>query len=524
MGAYVHIIMNDFKVKTFEPNYFCEILLPVCKPNAYELLTTEAYSKRVLADKPDFIKDNNYINNLYKEIEEDKLTGRERETILMYHLSDLHWNMNYKEGTNADCNAIVCCTVNSPPPKSQDKAAGKWGDYRCDGNPAVFGQLKHTINMTGVPDFITWTGDNPDHGIYKDPRTTTNATLQVTKFIEEHTPNAIIFPIHGNHEFDPMNTEDFYLDVDPVIDFVSDAWAHWLTPEVLKEYKKKTFFSYDATTHPDITEDFKKKMEKTRIIALNTNNCYFYNFYLIGQFNDPKQQLEWFENLLREMEKNGEVGILIGHMPPGAADCINDVSARINVLLDRFQHIIRLNLYGHTHNEEFEVIRSIEGKKAIGVNHVSPSITTFVGQNPSVRVITLDLKTKIPVKIETFTFDIKRANEDDTDAKFIFDHEMSQTYGMKDLSPQSFLDLTERFNSDEELAKKYLIHKHAHGSGADKIIGCDQKCRRMLSCFTSHAHYRDTRECYNFTDMDSKVIQSYLFDFVYGKWVKKNNA
>lgn len=195
--AYVGMVMENLAIKTFEPNYFCEILLPVCKPNNYELLSTESYTRRILSDKPDFIKDNNYINNLYKEIEDDRKAGRERETMLMYHFSDLHWNLEYHEGTNNDCGAIVCCTPNSPQPKTEAQKAGKWGDYNCDANPKVFQQLKYSINMTGEPDFIIWTGDNPDHSISKDPRVTTNATIQITKFVEDHSPKSVIFPIHG---------------------------------------------------------------------------------------------------------------------------------------------------------------------------------------------------------------------------------------------------------------------------------------------------------------------------------------
>jgi len=53
-----------------------------------------------LADKPEFIQDNDYINKLYKEIQDDLEAGRKRETMLMYHFTDLHWNLEYQEGSN----------------------------------------------------------------------------------------------------------------------------------------------------------------------------------------------------------------------------------------------------------------------------------------------------------------------------------------------------------------------------------------------------------------------------------------
>lgn len=117
-----------------------------------------------------------------------------------------------------------------------------------------------------------WTGDNPDHGIYKDPTISTNATVKITKLIEEHSPDTTIFPIHGNHEFDPMNTQDFNLDLDPVIEIVANSWEDWLTPEAQKEYLDRTFYSMMAKDHPDSTEEFKQKMGKTRIIGYNSQN------------------------------------------------------------------------------------------------------------------------------------------------------------------------------------------------------------------------------------------------------------
>lgn len=523
MDAYVAMIMNNLAFKTFEPNYFCEVEVPVCKTTEYDILTSKAYTERVLSDKPDFIKDNNYINRLYEEIEADRLAGRERETMLMYHLSDLHWNLNYEEGTNNDCGAIVCCTRAGPPPTTEEQKAGKWGDYKCDGNPRVLEQLKHTIEMTGEPDFITWTGDNPDHGIYKDPTVSTNATIQITKLVEQYSPKSVVFPIHGNHEFDPMNTEDFNVKEDPVIKLVADSWSHWLTPKVKEQYLKNTYYDYDAVTHPDTTAEFKRKMDKTRIIAINSQNCYFYNFYLIGQRNDPGQQFEWLENLLREMEQKGEVGILMGHMSPGVADCLDDVSSRLRALMDRFQHIIRVNVFGHTHEAEVEIIRSVGDNKPIGVNHVEPSLTTFDGNNPSFRALTLDVKTKLPVKIETFTFDITKANKDDEYAKFFLNYDLAKEYGLKDLSPASLFNLTTSFKDSEELSVKYLYNKHSGGPSSQEMIanGCDAKCRRMLSCHTSNSVYFDAIKCMNIFDIDNKVFQSYLWDFVYGRWVVK---
>lgn len=109
--SYIAIMANNFKIKTLEPSYFCEVVLPVCKnsENKYKILQIGDYEKQILADKPDFVKDNNFMNNMYKDIQSDLDAGNKRDTILMYQFSDMHWNLEYTEGTSADCGEIVCC-------------------------------------------------------------------------------------------------------------------------------------------------------------------------------------------------------------------------------------------------------------------------------------------------------------------------------------------------------------------------------------------------------------------------------
>jgi len=466
--AYVSVVMTNFKKKTFEPNYFCSMFLPICKPSKYTFLDPKADAKQILADKPEFIKNNDFINNLYKEIESDKNRAG-RETILAYHISDMHLLLDYKPGTNSDCTGYTCCNEKAGKPKSKSAEAGKWGDYNCDSNPATIDLLKSAVEKTGKPDFILWTGDSNDHGIEFEPEVSTNSTIHITKKLLEMFPDTVIFPIHGNHEYSPMNLHDFSKQSNDVIGLIGNAWSDWLTPEVKSEFIKKSYFSYDSVQHPKSSADFKRKMKNTHIIALNTQNCYSYNFFLDGEFNDAGNQVEWLEDTLREIERNGELAIIIGHIPPGEIDCSNPVSERYRILLDRFQHVIRLNLYGHTHFEEFEVIKSIEGEKAIGVNHITSSFTPHQNQNPSFRVITLDVETKLPIRIETYTMDLAKANQDDANAVFSFNHEFADVYGLKDLSPNSTQQLTMKIRDDEQTAKMYAINKLAHGRGSAEI-------------------------------------------------------
>ena len=168
------------------------------------------------------IRDNNYINNLYKEIKRDEEHGRSRETLLLYHFSDFHFQFDYKEGANNDWPDIECWNEKAGKPKSKDKAAGKWGDYKCDSNPATFGLIKEAINKIGEPDLIVWTGDTNNHDIYFSADESLNSTFIISKELEKMFPRSAIFPIHGNHEFAPMNSHDFSAEDVDIIGLISN--------------------------------------------------------------------------------------------------------------------------------------------------------------------------------------------------------------------------------------------------------------------------------------------------------------
>ena len=503
VAAWFGLVATQLKAKTFQPDFFCSMILGICKSSSYKYLDPKEDIARILSDKPEFLKNNDYIDNLYKQIAEDKKAGKKRETILLYHLSDLHFLIDYKEGTSNKWGKMTCWNLKAGKPKNQNETAGKWGDYNCDSSPRTLEQIGEVIKETGPPEFMLWTGDNVDHAQYLEPRDTTATTVLVTDFVNRWCPKAVIFPIHGNHEFVGMGQQDFSLDKDPVIMTLSKSWSKWLTPEVKQEYENKTYFSYESTTHPNTNADFDRKMNKTRIISFNTESAYGYNFYVAGELNDPGQQFEWLESLLKQMEKDGEIAIIIGHHSPGYNDFVYPFASRLRALYDRYQHIIRLSLFGHTHYEEFHVVRGVFDNKPIGTMHVSPSYTPWTNQNPSFRVITLDVETKLPIKIVTRTLDLIKANADDKDAKFFPDHEFAEAYDLPDLSPSSTLELANKINTDEQTAIKYKVNMLAHGNGSADIIanGCDDKCRRMTSCHVSYSVVRDQRNWMKVTDI-----------------------
>lgn len=127
----------------------------------------------------------------------------------------------------------------------------------------------------------------------------------------------------------------------PIITNISDSWKDIMDEYSNDHYSENSYYSLKVEDAPHVSDHMKDKMKNTRIIALNTQACYILNFMLLGARNDPGEELGWLESTLKEMEKNGEVGIIMGHHPPHAWDCQTNYASRYNILLERYQHLIR---------------------------------------------------------------------------------------------------------------------------------------------------------------------------------------
>lgn len=79
--------------------------------------------------------------------------------------------------------------------------------------------------------------------------------------------------------------------------------------------------------------------------------------------------------------------------------------------MDRFQHIVRFSIFGHTHSETFFLTNAIGSSKPIGANLVSPSGSPKTNKNPSFTVIDFDAEYMVPINIHTYYMDLEKANK-----------------------------------------------------------------------------------------------------------------
>lgn len=87
-------------------------------PKVYEELKVEDYITNILKDKP--------TDTTWPPIDGT-------ETVEIIHVSDIHTDLLYKEGTKATCDEPLCCREDVGKPSDDEYKAGYWGSAKvCD--------------------------------------------------------------------------------------------------------------------------------------------------------------------------------------------------------------------------------------------------------------------------------------------------------------------------------------------------------------------------------------------------------
>jgi len=131
---------------------------------------------------------------------------------------------------------------------------------------------------------------------------------------------------------------------------------------------------------------------------------------------------------------------------------------------------------------------SISTGKPVRINISSGALTTFSSAYPSFRRFIVDKETMLPMQIETYTLDPEAENPE-----FVFNHELTEWYGIADLSPSSMAGLSNKFITNSELSMKYLNTKTQNG--LELKTECDHTCMLEASCETRSSTWDDERLC-----------------------------
>lgn len=285
------------------------------------------------------------------------------------------------------------------------------------------------------------------------------------------------------------------------------------------EEQQKNFADYGYYSAPLV--DAKGNQvgnKKTKVISMNNNICYTMNWDSAVQFWDPGNMLQWLDKELNDLEKVNGTAIILSHVP-NQSECNRQYGRRLHAILDRYQTVIRWGMYAHVHQEQYQIQRDMIESKPIGMNFIVSSGTTYQGKPPSFNVIYVDPETMLPVDYESWVFDLDHANAHD-EPKWDRVHDYRDTYQLKDLSPASFWEHSQKIFREEKVAMQYRNNRYLGGPGQNPTDPCGFECRTSYYCQTVADDYDEYQYCLDKdkADFSADGIIMTIQDFIDHFW------
>ncbi|XP_069157313.1 sphingomyelin phosphodiesterase isoform X2 [Procambarus clarkii] len=407
-----------------------------------------------------------------------------KKVLKVLHLTDPHFDPDYLVGANAVCDAPMCCNADSGPIKSPKDAAGKWGDYRNCDSPRWLLQhmLHHIIENHPDIDYVLCTGDLVPHHIWKISRKDNLAIMrQVTNLVTGFFPDIPMFGAVGNHESFPRDS----FPPPEVPEVWSKFGVQWLYDAVAEQWEKMMKMPtpssarfggyYSILARPGL-----------RIISINTNYCYRFNWWLLYKSVDPGLVLRWLVSELQQAEVRGELVHIIGHVPPYYNDCYMQWAHQFSRIVTRYASIIKGQFYGHSHLDEFRVHYDVDAPdKPIGIQYITPNNGPFHNLNPSYRIFYIDgdypETTRNVLDHETWVMNLTHANKYDNPYWYKL-YSARQDLQLPSLEPQHWDQLVKKMASDPELFNKYYRYQVQDSDNYYTNRVCGAKCHRRTLC------------------------------------------
>ncbi|ODM96222.1 Sphingomyelin phosphodiesterase [Orchesella cincta] len=433
-------------------------------------------------------------------------------TLKVLHLTDIHVDMDYHFGAMTDCENEMCCHVENgkgPP----GKRAGYFGDYnKCDlPFHSYMDALQHISSTHPDIDVIYLTGDFVPHNIWSTSIAGNVETLvNASQYINDFFPRAKVIPVIGNHETHPVNMFSPFgvpsnYSTDWLYSAAARAWSHWIPKESIHNFLHAGFYDVEVDHY-------------FRVIVLNTNLCYGYNFWQSFEPRDPSGQLRWLARELQRSEDIGQFVHILGHVAPSEADCFTVWSQNFYDIINRYSSIVKAQFYGHTHFDEFRLYyHNYNRSQAISPVWIGASLTPYTNLNPGYKIFTIDgargaESTWNIIDHETWIYNLTDANlNPHLPPRWYKLYQATEAFEIPDMSPESLNNFVQRMSSNITAFNTYyrLYHK-ATDAALDE--GCDNLCRKRILCGIVTPHYGEHKMCLQLqSNVDGIVLPASIF-------------
>ncbi|XP_071540188.1 sphingomyelin phosphodiesterase-like isoform X2 [Panulirus ornatus] len=402
-------------------------------------------------------------------------------TVRVLHLSDLHVDLLYDEGSAAHCQYPLCCRHAFGDPAPGEAAAGHWGSLaECDIPLHTLEDLIAQAALTN-PDLVYVTGDLPPHDVWAQDHESNLVAIRATmSVLKQYFPETPVINALGNHASAPVNSYvvpaayNSGWDMNWLYDSLASMWTHWLPSETLDDIQRGGFFSYSP-------------LPGLRVISINMNFCNTLNWWLLLENKDPVGELQWLVDTLAAAELSGEVVHLLGHIAPGMTDCDHTWSHVFNQIVVRYESTIRGMFFGHTHNDSWQILYDpVNNTRPVATAFITPSGTTNTQHNPSFRVFVMDgghdAATWTVLDVETYTMNMTEANAEGGSPEYTLRYTTQSSYGVTSMTPSNVNQLVVDMATDENLFRKFEWNTQNFWSELPDSWSCDKNCLKGRLC------------------------------------------
>ncbi|UNI16667.1 Sphingomyelin phosphodiesterase [Purpureocillium takamizusanense] len=411
-----------------------------------------------------------------------------KKPLRVVHYSDIHIDPLYVPGSSTKCDKLICCRSDDQSRENRSPA-GPYGDHNCDTPISLEESMFNAIKEL-VPDaaFAIFTGDVVDHAIWNTSRPYVENSIEQAYGTMNHTLK-MVYGTAGNHEMHPANAFQPGSQSTWAYKILAENWSQWIDEAAARNAARIGAYST------------KFLGGNLRIISLNTNLYDRHNFWMYENIDvkDPNLQIEWLVKELEDAERAGENVYIIGHLPIGFKDALQDWSNYLDQVFKRYSSTIAAMFFGHTHVDHFEIsytdYSSRSASNAFMTSYIAPSLTPTSGM-PSFRVYDVDPDTFGVLDATTYIADM-------ADASFQQGPTWSKLYSAKEaygkaitppvtdpsavLTPAFWHNVTESFRLDSGLFRQYMSRK----SRGWQEGSCDDDCKSLELCQLRSARSQD---------------------------------
>ncbi|KZC03843.1 Sphingomyelin phosphodiesterase [Dufourea novaeangliae] len=416
------------------------------------------------------------IDNSSKTVITDKKTT---EQVKVLHITDLHYDPFYEPSGNSNCEAPLCCRKGQNETNVKNSLAGFWGDYGSCDTPwhAIVDALTHMKDTHQDINYIYFTGDVIDHGVWETSKEGNTKNLeQIYNKMYEIFDTIPVYPVLGNHEPHPLNQ---FSPTNIKLENVTTNWLYelaanlWIGYGWLPESTRSTILKggyYTVTPKKGF-----------RIIALNANVCYCYNWWLWYTPRDPDNQLQWLTDILLNAEINEEFVHILSHVPANTNTCLQTWRREYLRIINRFSHLIKAQFNGHTHNDEITIFYNSDLiPENIAWN--GGSITAFSKLNPNYKVYNVNGSNYAVADYQNWMYNLDSANKNiNIRPTWYKSYSFKAEYELPDLSPKSLNNWLFAAANNETLLNKYYTNFYKQAEPSLER-DCNLNCKKQYLC------------------------------------------